>query len=309
MKFNLKPFVLSEPTCLSLSGGRTSMFMLWLTLQANAREVIERDLRICFANTGKEHEATLRFVHRAAREWDVKIDWVEFVARSGPILHRLVDFDTASRRGEPFERLAEDKSHLPNPVMRFCTEELKVVPIRNHTGLAEEDTMVGVRADEPHRIHKMRVRGLQIPLVDADITKAHVRAFWREQPFDLELEERGGVTPWGNCDLCFLKGPNQIQSLIASEPPRAVWWATMEERRKATFRSDRPSYAKMLAFAINQDDMFAPLPERMGAIVPVDGTDPVPALPAPITTRALTLPGDLPPEVLEQSGPGCFCGD
>ena len=84
-----------------------------------------------------------------------------------------------------------------------------------------------------------------------------MQAFWRSQPFDLGLDHRNGITAWGNCDLCFLKGPNQVLSLIRDQPERAVWWAKMEEQIGGTFRSDRPSYAEMAKFAERQQDMFA----------------------------------------------------
>lgn len=37
-----------------------------------------------------------------------------------------------------------------------------------------------------------------------------------------------GRTLEGNCDLCFLKGAKQVYSIIASDRPKAEWWARME---------------------------------------------------------------------------------
>jgi hypothetical protein len=116
--------------------------------------------------------------------------------------------------------------------------------------------MVGVRADEPRRVPKLRARGLLLPLVSAGVTQADVQAFWRAQPFDLELEFRNGVTALGNCDLCFMKGPQQIAGLVKDKPERAVWWARQEQAVGATFRSDRPSYSDLHRFMVDQADMF-----------------------------------------------------
>lgn len=247
------PFKIDGPTCISFSGGRTSAYMLWRVLQSNGG--IPPGSVVAFANTGKEHEATLEFVRDCGTHWGVPITWVEY--RPDAPGFAIVDFASASRNGEPFAALIKKKSYLPNPVARFCSMEMKGVAITRATGIESAETMVGVRADEPHRIPKMRARGLMIPLVDAGIRKPDVAAFWAAQPFDLGLSVNGGITDLGNCDLCFLKGAEQTISIIAHEPQRAVWWAQQEAAIGATFRKDRPSYSAMLAFTQEQRDMFA----------------------------------------------------
>lgn len=250
MRFD--PFKIIEPTCISFSGGRTSAYMLWRVLQSNGG--LPKEAIVCFANTGKEDEATLKFVQDCSEQWNVPITWLEYRADG----YAVVDFDKASRNGEPFDALTTKKSYLPNPVARFCTQELKVNPIKKFSKIEDDGTMVGVRADEPIRITKMRKRGMLIPLADANVTQRTVQAFWKAQAFDLGLEFRNGVTAEGNCDLCFLKGPHQVISLVLNKPNRATWWAGQEKKVGATFRSDRPSYAAMLQFSKEQRDMFDP---------------------------------------------------
>ena len=260
------PFKITGPTCISFSGGRTSAYMLWRVLQSN--EGLPDDAIVCFANTGKEEEATLEFVRDCAEYWQVPITWLEF--RDTEDRFEVVTFETASRNGEPFEALIRKRNYLPNPVTRFCTIDLKIRPIGRYLlslGMADTKTeaenmsMIGMRADEQRRAAKIADKS-RIPLVTAGITKEDVGAFWRAQPFDLGLPNNNGVTMHGNCDLCFLKGGAQILSLIAEKPARAVWWAGMEalalasKPSGAVFRSDRPSYAQMLKFAADQTDMF-----------------------------------------------------
>lgn len=247
------PFRIDSPTCISFSGGRTSAYMLWLVIQAHGG-VLPLDAVACFANTGKEDEATLRFVRDCAKHWGVHIHWLEYRPEGAVV----VDFDSASRNGEPFAALIAKKNYLPNPIARFCTADLKVNVINKYLaqGWDEFETMVGVRADEPRRVAKIRGR-LLMPLADAGVTQVKVQAFWKSQPFDLDLTFRDGVTASGNCDLCFLKGGHQILSLIAEKPERAVWWAAQERAVGATFRSDRPSYLQMLKFSQEQRDLFA----------------------------------------------------
>jgi 3'-phosphoadenosine 5'-phosphosulfate sulfotransferase (PAPS reductase)/FAD synthetase len=253
----MNPFLIDSPTCISFSGGRTSAYMLWRVLEANGG--LPSEAIVCFANTGKEDEATLRFVQDCSEQWNVPITWLEYRTDG----YAVVDYATASRDGEPFDALTTKKSYLPNPVARFCTQELKVNPIKKFSDIEDDGTMVGVRADEPHRIPKMRKRGMLIPLAEAGVTQADVQAFWRAHPFDLGLDFRDGTTALGNCDLCFLKGPYQITSLVLDKPERAVWWAGQEQKIGATFRSDRPSYASMLKFSQEQRDMFDPNEEAI----------------------------------------------
>lgn len=264
------PFRITGPTCISFSGGRTSAYMLWRVLQAHQMSLPD-SAEVCFANTGKECEETLEFVRDCSVNWGVPITWLEY--RNDEIPYAVVDFETASRDGKPFESLIRKRNYLPNPVARFCTVELKVRTIHRYLkaqGWTEWDSMLGIRADEKRRLAKIGQQDYGkheekiAPLGTAGITKEDVGAFWRAQPFDLKLPNNNGVTMNGNCDLCFLKGGAQVLSLIAEKPERAVWWASMEalalasKPSGAVFRSDRPSYASMAEFAKSQRTIFDP---------------------------------------------------
>ena len=272
------PYQIIEPTCISFSGGRTSAYMLYQVLQANNGQ-LPTDAIVCFANTGKEDEATLRFVQDCSERWNVPITWLEYVdAEETKDRWKLVNFETASRDGQPFEALIRKRNYLPNPVSRFCTVELKVRTIHRYlkaNGWTEWDSMLGIRADEQRRLAKIGNQDYGkheekiAPLGRLGVTKETVGEFWRNQPFDLGLPNMNGVTMHGNCDLCFLKGGAQVLSLIQEKPERAVWWAKMEalalasKPSGAVFRSDRPSYAQMLKFSASQKDMFDPNEETI----------------------------------------------
>jgi 3'-phosphoadenosine 5'-phosphosulfate sulfotransferase (PAPS reductase)/FAD synthetase len=77
----LDPFRIDGPTCISFSGGRTSAYMLWRVLQSN--NGLPQDAVVCFANTGKEDEATLRFVRDCGQQWNVPI----FAESGDSVLH------------------------------------------------------------------------------------------------------------------------------------------------------------------------------------------------------------------------------
>ena len=264
------PFEIIEPTCISFSGGRTSAYMLYRILQAHDMSLPPEAI-VCFANTGKECEETLEFVHDCETNRGVKINWLEYKAHEIPKdRFRVVDFETASRDGEPFfDSINQNgKPYLPNPVARICTINMKIRVIHHFLkslGWKHNENMdwVGIRADEQRRAAK--IDRSRTPLVAAGITKEHVGAFWKSHAFDLKLPNNNGVTMHGNCDLCFLKPAHQIQSLIQEKPERALWWMKMEAHANssnktygdgAKFRKDRPSYAEMHKYALAQTDMF-----------------------------------------------------
>lgn len=255
------------PACISFSGGRTSAYMLYQILQAwNGK--LPDDVVVCFANTGKEMEETLRFVDRCSKEWSVPIVWVEY--RTTEAKFEVVDFETASRDGEPFMELVAKKNYLPNPVTRFCTVELKILPMANYLKTIfgdytkselEKFSVIGIRADEQRRVAKIGID--RLPLVPAGVTSKIVGDFWAAHAFDLELPNINGKTMHGNCDLCFLKGGNIVQTLINEKPERALWWAKVETMvqssgqatgQGARFRKDRPGYQQMYDYALAQTD-------------------------------------------------------
>jgi 3'-phosphoadenosine 5'-phosphosulfate sulfotransferase (PAPS reductase)/FAD synthetase len=88
----------------SVSGGKDSAAMsLWLTEQGIEHERV-------FADTGWEHPETYRYL------WDV------LVPKLGPI--------TVVRGPYTLPELVAKKGMFPSRTRRFCTQELKVKPLR-----------------------------------------------------------------------------------------------------------------------------------------------------------------------------------
>jgi len=268
----MNPYLITEPTCISFSGGRTSAYMLYKVLQAGGGK-LPKEAIVCFANTGKEMEETLQFVHDCEVNWNVEIHWLEYIAHAEPSKRfKRVTYETASRNGEPFAASIDQngKPYLPNPVARICTINLKIRVIDKYLkslGWDHNEKMdwVGIRADEQRRAAKIGRE--RTPLVVDGVTKETVGNFWKSQPFDLKLPNHNGVTMHGNCDLCFLKPANQIYSLINEKPERAIWWMEMEQFAQssnktygdgAKFRKDRPSYAQMYDYVKRQENLFDP---------------------------------------------------
>jgi 3'-phosphoadenosine 5'-phosphosulfate sulfotransferase (PAPS reductase)/FAD synthetase len=245
------PFLLETPAVVSFSGGRTSAYMLYRIVEAFGGTLPD-DAKVIFANTGKERPETLDFVERCSQRWGVPVTWLEYRYHDRPTF-TVVDYNTASRNGEPLEESIDakrgDSEYLPDPLVRYCTIETKIkTTIRYLRSLGWEHwtNAIGFRADEPQRAAKLNGSKRNpredsvAPLVKAGITKQDVLKWWADQPFDLELEPHES-----NCDLCFLKGKGLLLRIMRDKPDLAEWWIRMEERG-GRFRNDRPSYASML---------------------------------------------------------------
>lgn len=266
------------PTLGGISGGRTSALMHVLTLAAGG----EGAYLPCFANTGKEHEGTLVFLRRLAEATGTPIRWMEFVppaAGNAPreATARTVTFDTAARNGEPFEAFLETLAGfrrevkglgpvVPHATRRLCTSYMKIkIQKRLAAELWPEEDVenrVGLRADEPQRAARLAThdRGFvtaSAPLSRAGIVKADVLAFWRAQPFDLEIPEYQG-----NCTKCFLKDEADLARSMHEDPSDVGWWVALQETYGNFRPNDRVQYPQIAAEAGVRLDVVAPAVAR-----------------------------------------------
>lgn len=271
------PYRIEGPALISFSGGRTSGYMLWHILDAYDGKLPD-DVHVCFANTGKEREETLRFVHECATRWGVRVRWLEWRTRrvrddAGnviPLDHRFeeVGFNSASRSGEPFAELIRVKGYTPNATMRWCTQELKVRVMKYFMQAQDHrnwTNIIGLRHDEPTRVARSRVKPKEawtnaLPLDDAKVSNRDVRAWWARQGFDLQL------LPFeGNCDACFLKARPKLWEVERTRPGTLQWWADQEaeldRRPDVKCASNRfvteYSYAELIRDVRRQPDLFA----------------------------------------------------
>lgn len=288
----VSPYKIRGPACVNVSGGRTSMYMMRRILDEGP---IDDGVFFAFANTGRELKETLDFVDECERQWGQKI-------------YRLERRGTQDVQVMPsaFDRLLADKYEaygrrgqtpvLPGPVARYCTIELKRTPAERFMvdmlgPCAEYDSVVGIRADEPSRVarlrerasesrpvypdgdeswmhpecsvaeHKMRAASLPrvsydyvLPLADDGVVEADVLKFWKSQPFDLELEVFEG-----NCDHCFMKSTWKRHECLRRRPALAEVWIADERKFGTPYRRSGQTVAEQLKAAT----VRLPLLDRM----------------------------------------------
>ena len=267
------PYLVPRPAVVSFSGGRTSGYMLKHIVDAHGGRLPD-DIAVVFANTGMERPETLDFVDTCATAWGVPIVWVEY-DWDAPHRTRLVDHRTASRDGEPYAALIERKGFAPNASLRYCTGFLKRDRIESYAryrlGLKRWHSVVGLRADEPRRVRRMRTMNCgsrtgghaALPLADARVAERDVLAWWKARPFDLGLPGYAG-----NCTLCFLKGRGKLLHLIRENPSLADWWIAQEAKVATRTGPDGracesmkrfrfgETYAELKAAALARCDLF-----------------------------------------------------
>ena len=244
-----------ENVQIAFSGGRTSAFMLHQILEENGD--LKRDnVRVIFANTGREMPQTLDFVQEVQDRWGVSIEWVEY--RPDKPWYAIVNHNSASRNGEPFDFLIRKRKMLPNIAMRFCTQEMKIKSARRlcrSFGWDQWQTACGIRFDELRRARPSFDKRIinWFPLVNGKVDKADIIAFWQKQSFDLDLPLVENGNPFGNCDGCFLKSESSKALLHRMFPERSQWWQDQEKKLNATFR-DGMKLSEIADFVDRQGD-------------------------------------------------------
>lgn len=236
INFNAKIMAEKKKLLLSFSGGRTSGMMVWWCLN-NLQD--EYEMIVVFANTGKEAEGTLEFVEECSRRFGVEIYWVEakfrdengvmFSNKGWSVSHKVVDFDTASRNGEPFEELISCLG-IPSTNAPFCSDQLKRKAIESfmkEIGWDDYYKAIGIRYDEVDRVNP-NWKKLQIiyPFVSlVPTTKKMVDLWWNKQDFKLNIP-----VGLGNCDNCWKKSLPMLVKNAKRNPSTFYWWKKMEEK-------------------------------------------------------------------------------
>lgn len=221
---------------ISFSGGRTSAYMLyWIWHNTNYQE--KYNIKVVFANTGKEAEETLKFVHEFSLNFKIPVTWVEYRAGSAKgwkVKPEIVFFETASRNGEPFEEMIKHVG-IPSTSVPMCATILKNRTIKAYLRsikFTKYFTAIGIRSDEIDRVSASYVKDRVIyPLISSnkwdyiEMTKPEVIDWWLGQHFDLKVHDDEG-----NCDNCWKKNTPLLIRNYRRNPESFGWWTEMENK-------------------------------------------------------------------------------
>jgi 3'-phosphoadenosine 5'-phosphosulfate sulfotransferase (PAPS reductase)/FAD synthetase len=232
----------------SVSGGRTSGYMAWWLLHNRATvaaqlEIATHELEyiFVFANTGMEHDETLRFMRDTDRHFSLNCTWLEGVTQFGRRVStqfRVTDVDRAYRHEQyqhPDHPMHQHivKYGVPNVSYKNCTRELKRNTINNwmlSQGLSERRdfyTAIGIRHDEKRRCAKNpAARNIIYPLVDwHPVNEQQVIDWWQSFDWDLTIPRH-----LGNCITCFEKCESNLQKAWMDMPSAFDYNVYMEKQ-------------------------------------------------------------------------------
>lgn len=175
-------------------------------------------------------------------------------------LEQLIGRDVTWIRGVSFDALNKRRNSVPNMFRRYCTKEMKLLPIATFTyfNIMPQYEMqpvwnnVGFRYDEMERCRNGIARELRekvivgqlkggrnkwkevfwavanYPLVYDKVMYHKVRDFWKDQKIAFPEDS--------NCVGCFWKPDQQLRKNFDDNPEKMNWFAN-QETKKAHFRS------------------------------------------------------------------------
>ena len=175
--------------------------------------------------------------------------------------------------GPTFEEVIKNHGgYLPNKVARYCTTDMKTMPIaqwryKNIDG--DVKMRFGFRANEQSRAKtmtdKLNERGMtevkivvgrtktgtrnrwgkidyckpEFPLIKDGVFKDTVEEFWKDKPVRFAY--------MNNCIGCWWRGPMLLKHMADKHPEKMDWFARQEEEGKGTFKSE-VSYREIISY-------------------------------------------------------------
>lgn len=248
---------------ISISGGKDST-ALWLL----ALEMETENMKVIFSDVGHEHPQTYEYIEYLQKELgEITIIKPDF---SEQILHKREVVQTKWRREGVSEKIIEDalevlkptgipfldlclwKGRFPSTMARFCTQELKVIPVYEQIYMPLLDvgdhvvSWQGIRAQESRKRAQMPEReetpeGYEVyrPLIKwdvYDVFKMHDKHGIKPNPLYLQGMGRVGCMPCINSRKDELY---EIAKRFPEEMERLVEWERIvgkaSKRGSATF--------------------------------------------------------------------------
>ncbi len=167
--------------------------------------------------------------------------------------------------------------YLPNKVTRYCTTDMKTIPIAEwrYKNINDDVEMrFGYRANENRRalsmMEKVNKNGMtevkiivgqkngrnkwktieyckpSFPLINDNVYRDNIEEFWKESDVRFAY--------MNNCVGCWWRSPMLLKKMHSKHPDKMKWFSNIEEEAGSTFRSD-VKYSEILRWK-SQIELF-----------------------------------------------------
>lgn len=240
------------PTVNSLSGGKTSSYMaLHYPADYDVFALVCIEALYC---KPKDTSIVQYVSDKIGRDFiaTAESDKTLYVMRD---LEQLIGRPITWVAGETFEQVILRKKALPNVIWRFCTTEMKMLPIFNHCQSIAPivEMRIGFRHDERERAERNKDNTL-LKVISGTLPNGRnswADVTWRTMQFPL-IDDRVNhyaVSQWSkstnlsfpddsNCVFCFHKEFQQLRKNWDDEPQKMRWAAEIEKTMKRRFKKE-----------------------------------------------------------------------
>lgn len=258
----------------SLSGGKTSSYMAkHYPADYNIFSLVKIDAQYC----KPKDKSIVQYVSDKIGEDFIataESDKTLYVMRN---LEQLIGQNIIWVSGLSFDELCRQRKALPNMMQRFCTSEMKMIPIADwwYKNINEKVKMqVGFRYDEMERAERFTTE-IKIKVGKHPSGKNKWQKFnWREGAYPLIHDKINHfqVNEWSkttklifpndsNCVGCFWKPIQQLRKNWEDEPLKMRWFSELERlnvgnRRKPMRFKNEITYENIKKIGLQMDFNF-----------------------------------------------------
>jgi len=249
----------------SISGGKTSAYLSkFYPADINMFSLVRIEDKDCLWMSGKDEPTRQLISDRIGREFigTAEMDEIIYTILD---LEQFIGQEIKIITGQSFEQIIVDRSnYLPNRMVRYCTIEMKLIPIFNY--LKENTELpvkmrIGYRPTEIRRANNMKARAdkngieefdntpyriAEFPLIENNISKDTIYSYWEDKPIRFAYRN--------NCVICVNRQPLMI-SHMATKEKRKVEWAKRIEQNTGNQFLKEASMSRILNFS-TQGNLF-----------------------------------------------------
>jgi hypothetical protein len=246
----------------SISGGKTSAYLMQhFKADINLFSLVRIDDKDCLFMNGKDEKTRQIISDRIGQEFIG-------TAEMDKIIYTILDLEQFTGQeikiitGKSFEEIIKDRrNYLPNKMVRYCTIEMKLIPIFNYLKSLEILPVVmniGYRPTEKKRalnmlnraeengiekFNKIDYRKANFPLIENNISKDTIYNFWENKPVRFAYRN--------NCVFCVNRQPLMISHASTKEQEkRKIEWANKIEKQTGNKFLSEVSMEKILNYSI-----------------------------------------------------------